>query len=91
MLSVVPLVVMLAIALWTPLMAQPSAFALPVVLVALAVEAVFVWRVVSQLSTGAMPADMVTPALYIPVVGSGLIGAMTLQSMGCLLYTSRCV
>ena len=82
MLSVVPLVVMLAIALWTPLLAQPSAFALPIVLVALAVEAVFVWRVVSQLSTGAMPADMVTPALYIPVVGSGLIGAMTLQAMG---------
>lgn len=82
MLSVVPLVVMLAIALWTPAATQPPAYALPIVLIAIALECVFVWRVVSQLSTGAMAADMVTPALYIPVVGSGLIGAMTLQAIG---------
>ncbi len=82
MLSIAPLVVMLAIAMWIPSLTQPSVYALPVVLVALAVGGGFVWRVVSQFSTGAMPADMVTPALYIPVVGSGLIGAITLQTMG---------
>jgi tellurite resistance protein len=39
-------------------------------------------RIVSLIATAALPATVVTPALYIPPVGGGLVGAMALQTLG---------
>jgi tellurite resistance protein len=45
-------------------------------------QGVIAWRVVSRIVTGDIPADMVTPALYLPPVGGGLIGALALNALG---------
>jgi tellurite resistance protein len=39
------------------------------------------WRVLSALATGRMPANAVTPALYLPLVGTGLVGGMAMASL----------
>lgn len=49
---------------------------------ALALHAVVAARVVSVLVTGQMPANAVTPALYLPVVGGALVGGMTMALLG---------
>lgn len=61
------------------------------VLVALAVQGVIAIRVVSILATGQIPSNTVTPALYLPFVGGGLVGGMTMASLhypgwGALLF-----
>lgn len=38
-------------------------------------------RIVALIATAALPATVVTPALYIPPVGGGLVGAMALQTL----------
>lgn len=61
------------------------------VLLALAVQGVIAIRVVSILATGQMPSQTTTPALYLPFVGGGLVGGMTMASLhypgwGALLF-----
>lgn len=55
---------------------------LALALLAMALHLVIAVRVVSILSTGRMPANAVTPALYLPVVGGALVGGMTLATLG---------
>lgn len=57
------------------------AIALAAVMLALTVHAIIGFRVVSVLATGQMPSNAVTPALYIPVVGGALVGAMALAAL----------
>jgi tellurite resistance protein len=52
------------------------------VLVALALQGVVAIRIVGLLTTGNMPAVTVTPALYVPPVGGGLVGGMALSTLG---------
>jgi tellurite resistance protein len=52
------------------------------VLCALALQGIVALRVVSTLATGAMPPAAVTPALYLPPVAGGFVGAMALASLG---------
>jgi len=47
-------------------------------LLALALHLAIALRVVTTLSTGQMPANAITPALYLPVVGGALVGGMAL-------------
>lgn len=49
---------------------------------ALGLDALLAFRVVSILATGQMPANAITPALYLPLVGGALVGAMTCASLG---------
>lgn len=49
---------------------------------ALALNAIIAFRVASVLATGQMPANAITPALYLPIVGGTLIGGMTFASLG---------
>jgi len=51
-------------------------------LAALALQGVIALRVVRQLATGALPGAMVTPALYLPPVAGGFVGAMALGTQG---------
>jgi tellurite resistance protein len=55
---------------------------LALALATLLLMAVIAIRVVAVISTGALPAAMVTPALYVPPVGGGLVGGMALQVLG---------
>ncbi len=55
---------------------------LALTLAALALQGVIALRVVSQLATGTLPGAMVTPALYLPPVAGGFVGAMALGTQG---------
>jgi tellurite resistance protein len=50
-------------------------------LLALGLNVVIAFRVVSILATGQMPDNAVTPALYLPIVGGALVGGMTLATL----------
>lgn len=52
------------------------------VALALAMQLSIAWRVVAQLTTGRIAAEQVTPALYLPTVAGGFVGAMALQGLG---------
>jgi len=54
---------------------------LALVLAALTLQGIVAIRVVSILTTGALPAAAVTPALYLPPVGGGFVGAMALSAL----------
>jgi tellurite resistance protein len=54
---------------------------LALVLCALALQAVIAVRVVAMLTTASIPVAAVTPALYIPPVAGGLVGAMALSTL----------
>lgn len=83
MLSLAPLCILLAVALWVPVL---GSHLWPVVAgvagAALVLQAWIAWRVVSRIATGEMAADSVTPALYLPPLGGGLIGALALNALG---------
>lgn len=49
---------------------------------ALALQGVIAVRVVAMLTTASLPVASVTPALYIPPVAGGLVGAMALSTLG---------
>ena len=49
---------------------------------ALAVQGVVALRIVALLATGNLPAVAVTPALYLPPVAGGLVGAMAFNTLG---------
>jgi len=51
-------------------------------LVALLLQGVVAIRIVSIITTAALPAGAVTPALYIPPVAGGLVGGMALATLG---------
>ena len=82
LLSLLPLTVLLSVALWLPLRPQYLEIASSITVAALMLQGVIAWRVVSRVATGELPADMVTPALYLPPVGGGLIGALALNAVG---------
>ena len=82
MLSLASLTVLLSVALWLPIYPQYVQVAASITCAALLLQGVFAWRVVARVATGEMPADMVTPALYLPPVGGGLIGALALNALG---------
>ncbi|MFZ6771676.1 hypothetical protein ACO0LB_03075 [Undibacterium sp. SXout7W] len=52
------------------------------VAVALLSQLLIAWHIVSQLSTGRMPADLISPALYLPIVPGGFVGAMAMKTVG---------
>ena len=81
MLSLMSLTVLLSVALWLPLYPTYKGLASGVTFAALMLQGVIAWRIVSRVATGDLPADMVTPALYLPPVGGGLIGALALNAL----------
>ena len=82
MLSLISLTVLLSVWLWLPLVPQYAHIAASITFAALTLQGVIAWRVVSRIATGDMPAEMVTPALYLPPDGGGLIGALALNALG---------
>ena len=82
MLSLMSLTVLLSVALWLPLYPMYREIAASITFAALLLQGVIAWRVVARVATGDLPTEMVTPALYLPPVGGGLIGALALNAVG---------
>lgn len=55
---------------------------LALLLLSLALQGLIAFRIVAQITTAALPAGAVTPALYVPPVAGGLVGSMALQVLG---------
>jgi tellurite resistance protein len=51
-------------------------------MVALALQGVVAIRIVSLITTAALPVAAITPALYVPPVAGGFVGAMALNTLG---------
>lgn len=51
-------------------------------LLTLSVQGVIAFRIVAMLTSGSLPLATITPALYVPPVGGGLVGAMALSTLG---------
>jgi tellurite resistance protein len=82
LLALLPVSTLLAITLLAPYEGDARLVATAVALLALAMQLAIAWEVVALLSTGRMPADLVTPALYLPIVPGGLVGGMALVAVG---------
>jgi tellurite resistance protein len=82
LLALLPVSTLLAVTLLAPYEGDLRIAAAAVVLVALALQFAIAWEVVALLSTGRVPADLVTPALYLPIVPGGLVGGMALAAVG---------
>jgi tellurite resistance protein len=82
LLALLPLSWLLAIALVAPVAPAWRDVGLWFTLALLALQGTLAWQVVAQLSTGRLPSETVSPALYLPLVGGGFVGAMTLAALG---------
>lgn len=82
LLALLPVATMMAVALAATRWPGLQPMLLPVAGVVLAGQAVMAWHVVADLSSGQTPPEWVTPALYLPTVPGGFVGAMALQALG---------
>jgi tellurite resistance protein len=82
LLALLPVSTLLLVTLLAPFDAAGRAVAITIVLAAVAMQFAIAWQVAARLSTGRMPAELVTPALYLPIVPGGLVGAMALDAVG---------
>jgi tellurite resistance protein len=82
MLALMPVAFLLAVSLLHPLYPEWHSVFLIVTLLCIMWQAALAWRVVSQLSTGQMPVESVSPALFLPIVPGGFVGAMSLYAHG---------
>jgi len=80
--SLIPLNVLLTITIVAPIAPGLEAVWLSATLAALLMQGLLAWQVVARLSSGQMPGDLVTPALYLPTVAGGFVGSMTLNALG---------
>ena len=82
LLALLPLSWLLAIAQIAPFVPAWRGPALGLTLALFVMQGTLAWQVVSQLSTGRLPAELLSPALYLPIVGGGFVGAMALAALG---------
>ena len=82
LLALAPVGVLLSISLLAPLLPHATDALLMLAAVALALLAVGAWQVVALLTSGKMPAELVTPTLYLPTVAGGFVGALALNACG---------
>jgi tellurite resistance protein len=80
--ALLPVSTLMAVALLVPRYPGIAGVALPVALLALVFQGTMAWHVVAALSTGQTPPELVTPALYLPTVPGGFVGAMALDALG---------
>lgn len=82
LLALAPLAYLVAVALLAPALPEFNVIWWPLTLIGLALEFWMAWIVVARLSAGQMPTELITPALYLPTVSGGLVGAMALKVLG---------
>lgn len=81
LLALLPVSALLAVSQLASLYPTAKPGLLGISLLALVLQGMIAWQVVKQLSTGQMPDELVTPALYLPIVPGGLVGAMALAAL----------
>jgi tellurite resistance protein len=82
MLSLVPLTILMSVVLWLPSYPELQQVAASATTAALILQAFVLFTVIPRVVTSSVPADMITPALYLPTVGGGLIGALAVNALG---------
>jgi tellurite resistance protein len=82
MLSLLPLCLLLSVALWLPSYPELREVAQSAAVAALVLQAFVVASLLPRVARNEIAADMLTPALYLPPVGGGLIGALALNALG---------
>jgi tellurite resistance protein len=80
--ALMPVSTLLAIALYAPKHQEQPNLIIAVTVIALIFQFITAWKMVEMLSSGKMPAELITPALYVPVVPGGLVGGMALNAIG---------
>ena len=82
LLALMPVATLMAVALVAGRWPDLRGVLLPIALLVLAGQGVMAWHVVADLSTGKTPPELITPALYLPTVPGGFVGAMALDALG---------
>ena len=88
LLALAPLAYLVLVALLAPALPELDVVWWPLTLIGLALEFWMAWLVVARLSSGQMPTELITPALYLPTVSGGLVGAMALSTARPVMTTS---
>lgn len=81
LLALAPVSILMAITLLAPAFSDLRSIWLPVTLAAFVLQGLLSWQVVARLSSGLMPSELITPALYLPTVAGGFVGAMALHAL----------
>ncbi len=81
LLSLMPVATLMAVALVAGRWPDLRGVLLPIALLVLAGQGVMAWHVVADLTTGKTPLELITPALYLPTVPGGFVGAMALDAL----------
>jgi tellurite resistance protein len=82
LLALMPVACLLAVLLLLPTHPQWAYLAEIVIALCLLLQAAIAWHIVAQLATGQMPPELISPALYVPIVPGGFVGAMALNLIG---------
>lgn len=82
LLALMPVACLLAVVLLLPAHPAWTLSAYCVIALCLLLQAALAWQIVAQLATGQMPPELVSPALYVPIVPGGFVGAMALNVIG---------
>lgn len=82
LLALMPVSCLLAVVLLRPSHPDWQLAVNLVIALCLMLQAIIAWHIVSQLATGQMPSELLSPALYLPIVPGGFVGAMALTVIG---------
>ena len=82
LMALMPVSCLIAVVILRPTHPEWQLIASVVIGLCLMLQAAIAWQIVAQLSTGQMPAELISPALYVPIVPGGFVGAMALNSIG---------
>ncbi|MES2047640.1 MAG: hypothetical protein V4447_04510 [Pseudomonadota bacterium] len=82
LLALMPVACLVAVVILRPAHPEWQFISCVVISLCLMLQAAIAWQIVAQLSTGQMPAELISPALYVPIVPGGFVGAMALNAIG---------
>jgi tellurite resistance protein len=82
LLALMPVTCLLAVVLLRPTHPDWRGAVNLVIALCLMLQALIAWHIVAQLATGQMPSELLSPALYVPIVPGGFVGAMALTVIG---------
>lgn len=82
LMALIPVSLMLAFTFLNVRWPSLSGWLFALTIVALTLQAVMAWHVVADISMGKTLSEFITPALYLPIVPGGFVGAMALESFG---------
>jgi tellurite resistance protein len=82
LLALMPVACLVAVVILRPAHPEWQFVSGVVISLCLLLQAFIAWHIVAELATGQMPAELISPALYVPIVPGGFVGAMALNAVG---------